>query len=213
LNLKNQKEALTPFALKIVTGILTNQLPKEFNLKILNEKLLKLGGIFSSSKLSLALNELAHHQLLMASGAGPTRLFIQFEAQKTWERLLALPLAPFFREVNTNYIPKDQSLFCVAGENALAHFSNLAEPTTPTVAMNIKDFRQIYQEAKSKIPTEDFGKPCVVQIWKERPQLFAIDGFLNPIDIFFSMRQHHDERVQMALDEMMKSYQLNRKDF
>lgn len=212
LDLQNQKDALTPFGLKLVAGLLTHQIPQEFTLKSLHEKLHQEEANFSTSKLSLALNELATHGLLLARGAGPTRLFAKNATQKTWDKILALPLAPFFREARTNYVPKEKNLYCIAGENALAHYSNLAEPAIITIAMSARDFRETYQESRNTIPFGDFGNPSVVQIWKERPQLFSINGVMNPIEVFFAMRSHSDERVQMSLNEMIKPYGLEKKE-
>lgn len=209
-DLENKKETLTPFALKIVAGLLTNKIPQEFTHKFLHQKLSEQTKL-SSSKLNPTLNELAANGFLLIQGSGPTKTYIKNEIQKIWEKTLATSFAPFFREVQTNYIPNARSAHSIAGETALAHYSNLASPKQTTVAMTAGAFRSVYQgKLKDTIPYGDFDKPSVVQIWKEDPHLFSSDGVLNPIEVFFSMRNHPDDRVQIALDEMLNTYGLTR---
>ncbi len=211
IRVENKNEALTPFALKLAAGVLTNQIPAEFTLKGLHEKLHQQGVDHSMTKLSLTLKELVAHGLLLARGAGPTRRFTKADVEKTWQKILHLPLAPFFREAETNYLPKNRETFCLAGETALAQYSNLAAGATASLAMSVKEFRESYKGKTGEIPFSDVHTASTIQIWKEPPHLFALRGVLNPIELFFTMRNHPDERVQMALDEMLKPYGLIRK--
>jgi len=187
-DLENKKETLTPFALKIVAGLLTNKIPQEFTHKFLHQKLSEQAKL-SSSKLNPTLNELAANGFLLIHGSGPTKTYTKNETQKIWETALTTSFAPFFREVQTNYIPNDRSAYSIAGETALAQYSNLASPKQTTIAMTAGEFRNVYQgKRKDTIPFGDFDKPSVVQIWKEDPHLFSSDGVMNPIEVFFSMQ-------------------------
>lgn len=209
-DLEDRKETLTPFALKIIAGLLTNKIPQEFTHKFLHQKLSEQTKL-SSSKLNPILNELAANGFLLIQGSGPTKTYIKNETQKIWEKTLATSFAPFFREVQTNYIPNDRGAYSIAGETALAHYSNLAAPKQTAIAMTAGEFRNIYQgKLKGTTPHGDFDKPSIVQIWKEDPHLFSSDGVMNPIEVFFSMRSHPDDRVQIALDEMLNTYGLTR---
>lgn len=212
IQVENKKKTITPFALKLVAGLLTDQIPPEFTLKGLHDKIQNEGVEISTTKLSLALKELVENGLILSEGAGPTRYFAKAAVEKTWEKILALPLASFFREAQANYVPKNRRTFCLAGETALAQYSNLAVKATATIAMSVKEFRESYEGKKREIPFGEVYTPSTIQIWKEPPHIFALRGVMNPIEVFFSMRNHHDERVQMALDEMLKPYGLTRKE-
>lgn len=209
-DLEDKREALTPFALKIAAGLLTNKIPQEFTHKFLHKKLSEQTKL-SSSKLNPNLNELAANGFLLIHGSGPTKTYAKNEIQRIWEKTLATSFAPFFREVQTSYIPNDRGAYSLAGETALAHYSNLADPRQTTIAMTAGEFRNIYHgKVKGTTPRGDFDKLSVVQIWKEDPRLFSFDGVMNPIEVFFSMRNHPDDRVQIALDEMLNIYGLTR---
>ena len=211
IQVKSKKEAMTPFALKIVAGLLTDKIPREFTLKSLHAMLRNKGFEVSTTKISLALRELAKNGLLLSRGAGPTLCFANAAVGKTWDIILNSPIAPFFREAQTNYVPKDLGSFCLAGETALAQYSNLAASATTIIAMSVKEFREIYEKKDRNIPLVDIDTPRTIQIWKEPPLLFALEGVMNPIEVFFAMRNHHDERIQLALDEMLSQQGLTRK--
>lgn len=212
LEVEEKKQALTPFALKIMAGILSDQLPREFTLKLLFGNFQRKKAKLSLSKLSATLNELAVNGLLLQHGAGPQKSYSCDDNRTLWTKLLDVEAPPLYREAQTNYIPKDRRTYIVAGESALSHYSDLAEPKQVTIAMTANDFRRVYQQEKDTIAYGDFGSPSTVQIWKSDPKLFAIDGALNPVELYFSIRTNMDERVQMSLDEMLSRYRLKRKE-
>jgi hypothetical protein len=159
LEVQNRNDALATFAIKIVAGLLTNQIPQQFTLKLLYESLQQKKAKVSLAKLSNALNDLAENDMLLTRGGGPKKAYAKNSVQATWQKLTELKLAPFFREVQANYIPKDEAAYVVAGEMALSHYSNLAEPKRTTVAMSAGQFRHVYQHTKETIASEDFGNP------------------------------------------------------
>lgn len=209
IKVDEEKKALTPFGLKVVAGILTNQLPNEFTLKALFNIFQKRKVRLSLSKLSQTLNELAEKHLLVPHGSGPQKSY-SCDKAIMWRKLLDTELSPLFREVQTNYIPKDLKTYTVSGESALSHYSNLAAPKQAVIAMAAGDFRRIYQQEKDIILYGDFASPIIVQVWKSDPRLFAIKGAMNPVELYFSLHANEDERVQMSLDEMLQRYNFKR---
>lgn len=207
LDANERKQALTPFGLKVAAGVLTNLLPNEFTLKFLFSAFQKKKAKLSLSKLSQTLNELAERGLLIRHGSGPQKSYSS-RNDMLWTALLSLDFSPLYREVQTNYIPKDRRTYVAAGESALSHYSHLAKPKHETIAMTATDFRRIYQQQKSTVSYGDIGSSSTVQIWKSDPKLFAIEGAINPVELYFSLRTNVDERVQMSLDEMLRPYRL-----
>lgn len=204
-----KKEELAPFAFKLLAGMLTNQIPQEFTQKFLLEKLQSQTKI-SPSKLSPALIELTERELLSAHGAGPTKSYTQENHQTIWEKLITLPIAPLFKEIEANYLPRPLKEYVVAGEVALAEYSNLARPNRNIIAVTTSEFRQTFQAVSKKNQSLDFQETTLVQVWKEDPSLFAVNGLQNPIEVFFCVRRNTDERVQLSLDEMLDKYDIRR---
>lgn len=201
---------LTPFALKVVAGILTKKIAEEFTLKSLFVQIKIAGHKLSLSKLGATLNELSANRILKVIGRGPHKKYQTEDLHKIWKILHEITVAPFFREVQVNHIPKNRETYAVAGEHALAHYSNLASPKYRTIAMTAGQYRQVFQIQKNIEPDGDFGDPLTIQIWKEDPNIFAVDGALNPIELYFSLRNHYDERIQMALRELLSKYGVER---
>lgn len=204
-----KNEELTPFAFKLAVGFLTNQIPKEFTQKKLL-KALQDQTKLSASKLSPALIELIDCELLNVQGAGPTKTYTQQNQKLVWEKLLALPLAPFFKEVEANYLPKPLEEYIIAGEAALASYSNLARPNRNSIAVTTSEFRLTFQNISKKSFAQKNETTILVQVWKEDPALFAVKGVQNPIEVFFALHKNQDERVQLSLDEMLKKFSLHR---
>ena len=205
-----KKEELTPFALKILAGFLTSQIPQEFTQKNLLETLQGKTKL-SASKLSPTLIELAERELLNTHGAGPTKTYTQENHQRLWEKLLSLPLPPLFKEVEANYLPKPLGEYIAAGESALASYSNLAHPNKNIIAVTTSEFRLTFQNVSKKfLAQEPETTTALVQVWKEDPALFAIKGVQNPIEVFFTLQRNKDERVQLSLDEMLEKFSLHR---
>lgn len=211
LEVNENKSLLAPFGLKVIAGILTNQLPMSFTLKTLFNSFRQMNVKLSLSKLSQTLNLLANNHLIFSKGMGPQKSYSS-DKKVIWNTLSDLEVSPLFREVLTNYIPIDRKSYVVAGESALSHYSNIAEPKQKAIAMLANDYRSMYQKKKNTIASVDFGTTSIVQIWKADPRIFAIDGAINPIELFFSLRHHTDERIQKSLDEMLQQYGLKRKE-
>lgn len=204
-----KKEELTPFALKILAGFFTNQIPQVFTQKKLLETLQDKTKL-SASKLSPALIELTKRELLNTHGSGPTKTYTQENHQRIWEKLLSLPLAPLFKEVEANYLPKPLGEYVVAGEAALASYSNLAHPKKNIIAVTMNEFRLSIQSVNKNSLAQESQITALVQIWKEDPALFAIKGTQIPIEVFFTLQKNPDERVQISLDEMLEKFSLHR---
>jgi len=200
------KTELRPFSLKLASAYLTRQLPREFTLRLLHQRLVKAGASLSLAKLSSVVTELVQNGFVDAVGAGPTKSFRFGEPKKVWDALCSARLSPFMRVVHDHYLPPGKKDYVAAGETALAGYSELAEPSVRTIATQPAILRQM----KSKgVPFGDFGGLGVyIEVWKQDPRLFSMAGKLNPIELYISMREHADERVQSALETMLSKYGL-----
>ncbi|HKY62838.1 MAG TPA: hypothetical protein VJR29_05400, partial [bacterium] len=207
LNIEEKERLLAPIGLKLLAGILTKQISENFTLKSLHKKIQQEGIKVSLSKLSIALNQLTAGNFLYVQGRGPNKEYVSKDIKKTWSHLSTMPLKPFFREIRINHTQSSKHRFCLAGESALANYSNLASPREITLAMTAATYRKIFKPALSASPN-NLDTSLFIQIWKEEPKLFSINEKLNPVELFFSMRQSADERIQQSLTEMLNSYGL-----
>jgi len=91
-----------------------------------------------------------------------------------------------------------------AGLSALAHYSNLAEPVNPVLALERKRWKN--GKNNDGVMILDIAEPnaCELEIWSYSPELFAKNEVVDRFSLFLSMREENDERVQSALEGMME---------
>lgn len=197
--------SLGAFELKLLSGYLTGFFEDAYY--NLNDILAVLGGYnyrCSKTKLSATVNKLLSSGYLEAHGAGPNRK-VQFQDRdEVWANALESAVGPFLTTYETT-LAIDDSEAILSHESALAGYSNLASPKKPRFALSRSRYRKL--ESQSIASRE---RTVVVDVFKEPPELFAIDQrFLNPVELFFQMRTLGDERIQLSLEEMLTTYHLH----
>lgn len=113
---------------------------------------------------------------------------------------------PFLRSPVTKrvWLPQPPALPPIqAGLSALAHYTMLAAPDHPAVAVYGQDSKWLpLWHNKKPIPKQEPGA-VEIEVWSYRPELFADKNVADPFSLYLSLRDEQDERVQAALEEMM----------
>jgi len=91
-----------------------------------------------------------------------------------------------------------------AGLSALAHYSNLAEPGNPVLALEGRQWKKV--KTYDDVMILDIVEPNAreLEVWSYSPTLFGEKRVVDPFSLFLSMREDEDERVQSALECMME---------
>jgi len=93
-----------------------------------------------------------------------------------------------------------------AGLTALAHYSMLAAPAYTTYALSRDDWKGLRKLHKViEVPDQD-PDACEIQVWWYPPALFSEKSIVDPLSLYLSLREDHDERTESALDEMMEKF-------
>ena len=200
-------EELSPFGIKLLAGFLTDQLTAEnFKLKGIWEELHGQKHKVALSKISLALKEFLQLGLVDEHGRGPGKYYTIKDRNELWRALLKLPRAKLFKRIEHIAHPK-KGAFVWSGETALSMYGNLNEPDTTTIA--VKRSETGFFDAEFKNSDFKTGERIVIEAWKEDPLLFAIDGMLNPVELYFSVQNIADDaRVHKELTELLGRYGL-----
>ena len=91
-----------------------------------------------------------------------------------------------------------------AGLTALAHYTELAEPANPVIALSSKDWDTMRQLKNVNIlPFEEPGA-VEIEVWSYAPSLFANDKLVDRLSLYLSLKENMDERVKAALAKMLK---------
>lgn len=190
---------LSPLGLKIVAGAITGFLdPDHLKVTTVVTSIQKSGVKISASKVSVVLRELVALGLAKEMGRGPEKYFVLLPKQQLIGQLMQVPTAKLFKRVMTQ--SRLKGLKCVlSGDSALADYTEMADPDQKVVAIHKRNVDAIEGE---------YGKDTTqVEVWKEDPRLFSVNGNLNPIELYFSLKPHmHDPRVKKQMAALLQEY-------
>ena len=159
---------------------------------------------YSAMTMSRAFDELEAANLGLATVRGRERcLRLAATRQETWAKA-----QPFLRNpVNKRlFIQRGAPLTGLsAGLTALAHYSMLAPPAYPALAVSREQWKEFRQGHKAaEVPTADVDGQ-EIQVWSYPPSLFAQGDFVDPLSLYLSLKEDLDDRMQASLEEMMRN--------
>jgi DNA-binding MarR family transcriptional regulator len=131
------------------------------------------------------------------------RLRFTGEKKTIWEKALPQLRSPVKRRFYIRTENKERP-WPVSGLSALAHYSMLAEPHNPVFALSIADWKKYlhhHQVAELALQEPD---SIEIEIWSYVPALFVLEGVVDRLSLYLSLKDNHDERIESAMDHMMK---------
>lgn len=157
----------------------------------------------TAASVSQAVKVLEASGLVHSKTQGRTRVITLADAAANiWQHaqpLLSTPVRQRLRMLQAN-LPTIVSL--QAGEGALATQTDLTEPTEPVYAVASRHWPKP-MKTLPHIPTPDTGT-CVVELWRYPPEITAARGMVDALSLFLSLQDNKDERVQLALQDLME---------
>lgn len=90
-----------------------------------------------------------------------------------------------------------------AGETALGEYSMLNPPKLKSIAI-YKGLLDLSSIKEADVRWEETDKLVQVEFWKYNPFLFGADNKVDRISLACSLADCEDERVEMAIDEMLE---------
>jgi len=133
------RHEISPFELKLLSGFLTNFIPRIYmNLDECMKILINNKYKCTKSKLSMAIKSLYDRDIIDVKGSGPNRRFEFPGKDKIWEELNELPIKNFYKIVE-GYSVSENKKFISGGELALSSYSDLSNPSIKCFAITNKD--------------------------------------------------------------------------
>ncbi|MDR3606680.1 MAG: hypothetical protein P4M08_04770 [Oligoflexia bacterium] len=165
------------------------------------------------SHLSRAVTQLEELQLVTTSRMGRERRIRFHTASELWSGLCrhTKTIVSETALVPVDLITRRDRLF-LSGESALSHYSNLSAPSVPTYAANGWEFNELKHHRRFQAEAQTKPNTLKIEHWKTDP-VFLCEWFdkkmvVNRIDLALSLRLERDERVRIAISEMLKKYDL-----
>jgi hypothetical protein len=92
-----------------------------------------------------------------------------------------------------------------AGLTALSKQTMIGEKDIPEFAVSADTWKRLEKEGVETIPVDEPGT-CLLQVWRYDPKVLEVGGMVDPFSLYLSFQGETDERIEMALDDMMERY-------
>ncbi len=127
-----------------------------------------------------------------------------FKGRELWDKALPFLINPVRRSMWI--VNKDRLPYCLAGISALSRYSMINEDdfltyaTISSIAKNNLDIVEISQDSR---PADNVSN---LQIWKYNPKLISSEDCVDPLSLYLSLKENHDDRVQMSIESMLGKF-------
>jgi hypothetical protein len=92
-----------------------------------------------------------------------------------------------------------------ASLTALARQTMIADREIPEYAVSAGTWKRLEKEGVKTIPVDEPGT-CLLQVWSYDPKVLGVGGMVDPFSLFLSFQEETDERIEIALEDMLERY-------
>lgn len=194
-------ERFSPTAQLVILGELLRRTPSLANATALAHRY----GVATMS-MSRAFDELQAAGLADTARSGKSRtLRFHVAGRGLWEAAAPRLQSPV-RKVRIVAIPHPEHFRgWLAGESALSRHTDLARPRTTRLAVAASNWNQLARD--HALRTCEPGDPSAheIETWAYDPAALADDSTVDRLSLHLSTREHPDERVAMAADQLLET--------
>ena len=161
---------------------------------------------YSAMTLIRAFDQLESAELAELSPRGRGRerhMRLADSSQVLWQKAQPMLKSPVRAKRNAR-LQGEMPFALIAGETALSCLTLLAEPSRPVWAMTGQEWQNFTHRATIvELPAaEETG--VEIEIWHYSPTLLTTGRTVDKLSLYLSLRDEEDERIQIALKELME---------
>ena len=145
--------------------------------------------------INVALRWLVNNEIITLVGSKLKHVQITMSRAELWNKSLPLMSSPIERILFTDTKPEGSLM---SGETAMGHYTMLAEPATPIVAVDKTTAKE-----NAALMNREYGG-IKVEVWKYSPALLSEDEWADRLSLYLSMKDSEDERIQMECDTLIE---------
>jgi DNA-binding MarR family transcriptional regulator len=165
-----------------------------------------LAAVFQTTKMTMgrAIEDLSTHELIEIIPRGRIKE-VQFvdTGKELWKKALPSLSSPVYKRLYFERFLSSDTMR--SGLSALSDQTLLAEPNRKVLAISHTDWNQKYRNSTgATIPAED--APIEVELWRYEPKLLGVDGMVDPLSLYLSLKDEQDERVEQAREQLLKEF-------
>ncbi len=159
---------------------------------------------YSPMAITKAANNLMNFKICDIKGTKAKHLIFTKDRKKLWNDALSMMVNPVNNLVFTDELPQIKTLY-KSNESALPAYTHLAESRQFYYAVPKIQYYQLQKEGKLKNINKEEGK-YALEVWKYLPRVLTQNDCVDPLSLYLSLRNNEDERIQMALEQILKTY-------
>ena len=145
--------------------------------------------------INVALRWLVANGIIALVGSKQKHVQITMSNEELWNKSLPLMSSPIERILFTDTKPEGSLM---AGETAMGHYTMLAEPATPVIAID-----KATAKINAAMMNKEFGD-IKVEVWKYSPALLSDGEWADRLSLYLCMKDNEDERIQMECDTLIE---------
>ncbi|MEN8203092.1 MAG: hypothetical protein ABFS28_10895 [Bacteroidota bacterium] len=167
---------------------------------------------YSPMAITLAAENLEKLGLIVIIGTKDKAMSFRYDKKELWKKVLASGLVrnPVRSRVFVDKEPTDiQLLKC--NISALSEYSDLSPGNLGYYAIDNNDFRSLEKRNALENVNKDEGRFCL-EVWRYSPRRIWGDlsrnhSSVDPLSLYITLQDNTDERVEMALEQLIREYQ------
>lgn len=162
---------------------------------------------YTPMAITKAIDNLKDLELCTAEGTKEKYIRFNFERGELWNVALPLMVNPVLKKVYVDEKPKKPFMLrCNA--SALPEYTDMNPDRQPFFAIEKTVFYDLQKNNVLVNANEHEGKYCL-EVWKYDPRILAEDlhndtPVVDPLSLYLSLRDSHDERIEMALEKIIE---------
>ena len=152
---------------------------------------------YSAMTMSRAAKQLVQTELFAESKDGVNKVLTgRLEGRELFEKMRPALINPVRRRTA---IRKEQLTdeFTLAGDSAVAKQTMMNDSTFRCYAVTGKKLTELPYAMSAETDV-------TIELWKYDPRLLSTDGMVDPLSLMMSFENEHDERIQMAFEELLE---------
>lgn len=158
----------------------------------------------TAMSMSRAFAEVAALDLAIITPHGKERrLTFKFQGRALWDKVLPYLRSPVRKCRGLPFLP-DEFPGLVAGETALSHYTQLVAPRTKSYAIAARQWKSLAAKFKLYYSHAVLEEDYSLETWSYDPAALSDTKFVDPLSLYLSIRNHGDERMSLAIDELLE---------
>ena len=161
---------------------------------------------YSKITFNRALAELVSRELIHTEGNATRKVYKIIDKKELWKKGKQYLFNPVEKTFYSNSIILSEDLL-YSGETALSNLeTNLSEPNVKYLAASSEKIKNINRNIfvnKYEIDTENY---TVIEQFKYDPIILSKTKYIDIISLYAQFKDNEDERIQIALEELMEEY-------